>query len=210
MGGLGGTNAAAHSAGSGYATPVPVSVDEFGRLFAAHHKALWAIAVGIVSDRTLAHDLVQEAAVIALEKKHEFDPRTSFSAWAGQIVRFVSLNEGRKRQRHKASPIPQSSFGIAPAAPTVSVPGTSGAEGASGNGFRDPRLAAALDALDSTARSCLVMRTVLDMPYAQIAEALSIPEGTAMSHVHRARAALRKALVSISGSGPESSRGGAR
>ena len=187
---------------------MPISDDEFGRLFAAHHKALWAIAVGIVSDRTLAHDIVQEAAVIALGKKHEFAPRTSFVAWAGQIVRFVSLNEGRKRQRHRASPIPQSSFGM-PAAPATG-PGLGTSAGGSGGGFRDPRLAEALDTIDATARSCLVMRTVLDMPYAQIAEALGIPEGTAMSHVHRTRAALRKALGSPNGSADSGEQGGAR
>ncbi|MFN0012834.1 MAG: RNA polymerase sigma factor [Phycisphaerales bacterium] len=183
----------------------PLSQAEFGRLFEAHHKALWAIAVGVVQDRTLAHDIVQEAAVIALGKKHEFDSRTSFPAWAGQIVRFVALNEGRKRNRQRAAAIPQSSFpGPVARAPTP-APVSSGTVGAAG--FRDGRLAAALDTLDDTARSCLIMRTVLDMPYAQIAESLGVPEGTAMSHVHRARAALRKALGTHNPSGPE---GGAR
>ncbi len=184
----------------------PLSDGEFGRLFEASHKALWAIAVGVVQDRTLAYDIVQEAAVIALGKRHEFDKRTSFSAWAGQIVRFVALNEGRKRNRQRAASIPQSSFG----GPVASAPTPLSASGGDTRaGFRDPRLASALDALDDTARSCLVMRTVLDMPYPQIAESLGIPEGTAMSHVYRARAALRNALGSLSGPGPGRGEGAA-
>ncbi len=174
-----------------------LSDTEFGRLFEAHHKALWAVAVGVLADRTLAHDVVQDAAVIALEKKHEFDRRTSFAAWAGQIVRFVALNEGRKRQRQRAGQLPQSSVG----GPAASTPRSDEAGGTGRSGFRDARLGPALDLLDDVARACLVMRTVLEMPYAQISESLGIPEGTAMSHVHRARAALRRALGSLSGSG---------
>src|SRR5205085_11053883 len=69
----------------------------FGAAFEASSRALWCIAAAIVKDRTLAHDVVQEAAVVALRKIDEFDPRTSFAAWAGQIVRFVALNARRGR-----------------------------------------------------------------------------------------------------------------
>src|SRR5436190_11505203 len=68
----------------------------FGAAFEASSRALWCIAAAIVKDRTLAHDVVQEAAVVALRKLDEFDARTSFAAWASQIVRFVAMNERRR------------------------------------------------------------------------------------------------------------------
>jgi RNA polymerase sigma-70 factor (ECF subfamily) len=49
--------------------------------------------------------------------------------------------------------------------------------------------------LDEVARACLLLRTVHDMPYKQIAQVLEVPEGTAMSHVHRARQAMRQRLM---------------
>ena len=58
----------------------------------------------------------------------------------------------------------------------------------------DDDLLRALGGLDETARGCLLMRVVMDMPYKEIALAMDVPEGTAASHVHRARAALRGAL----------------
>ena len=59
----------------------------------------------------------------------------------------------------------------------------------------DDDVVAALMSLDETARACLLMKTVLDLPYREIAAALGVPEGTAMSHVHRARGALRERLA---------------
>ena len=58
----------------------------------------------------------------------------------------------------------------------------------------DDELLEALRQLDTDARACLLLRVVMDMPYREIAETLGIPQGTAMSHVHRARRALGERL----------------
>ena len=161
--------------------------DAFASLYQTHHRALWCIAAAIVSDKTAAYDIVQEAAMTALGKLDEFDPATSFPAWAGQIVRFVALNHRRRTIRSKTVPsdptILAATSRASPASPVSDL------------GF-SAQLSAALDDLDETARACLLMRTVMDMSYKQIAEALDIPEGTAMSHAHRSRLAMRRKLES--------------
>jgi RNA polymerase sigma-70 factor (ECF subfamily) len=48
--------------------------------------------------------------------------------------------------------------------------------------------------LEELPRTCLVLRIVHGMAYSEISHALNIPEGTAMSHVHRSRLALRERL----------------
>lgn len=166
--------------------PGLLSPDAFAsRLEDARH-ALWCIAAAVTQDREQAHDVVQEAAMIALGKLNEFDPGTSFVAWMGQIVRFTALNERRRRVRSRA------------VATDPSVMGESVAErssvSAAGGEHVSVDVAEALSGLDDVARACLLMRTVVDMSYTQIAEALDIPEGTAMSHVHRSRQQLRKVL----------------
>jgi RNA polymerase sigma-70 factor (ECF subfamily) len=58
----------------------------------------------------------------------------------------------------------------------------------------DDALARALDELSPVARACLLLRTTQGLAYNEISELLGVPEGTAMSHVHRARQSLRAAL----------------
>lgn len=136
---------------------------------------------------------MQEAAVIALGKLGEFTPGTSFVAWMGQIVRFVALNRARRREAAPVEPeaLDRAAGGTAPPAPLALGP----------KGQLDPdqlhfddRLSKGLATLSETARACLLLRTVEGLDYDEISAALGIPPGTAMSHVHRARAQLRKAL----------------
>jgi RNA polymerase sigma-70 factor (ECF subfamily) len=177
-------SSSATQTGAGEAAAYPPLPDaEFARRFEESRKTLWAIAVAIVRDHAAAHDVVQEAAVIALQRRSQFDPQTSFGAWVGQIVRFVALNERRKTRRR--DPVGDAGAHDGAALPPLDQ-----------RQF-DQKLLAALDSVSDTARACLIMRVSLDMSYRHIAEALGIPEGTAMSLVHRTRTALRTRLSGL-------------
>jgi RNA polymerase sigma factor (sigma-70 family) len=82
------------------------SSEEARNAFAQHFKqsfaVLWTIAAGIVGDRAMAEDIVQEAALVGLNKFDQFQSGTSFTAWMGQVVRNVALNIARKEQRQRA------------------------------------------------------------------------------------------------------------
>lgn len=122
---------------------------------------------------------------MAFQKFDEFVPGSNFVAWVGQFVRYVALNERRRIQRERKHAI-RLPDGVDPEAMPENATTTA----------LNPALARALGSLDETARSCLLMRTVTGMSYKEIAAALSIPEGTAMSHVFRSRAELRTSLGS--------------
>ncbi|HVZ93083.1 MAG TPA: RNA polymerase sigma factor [Phycisphaerales bacterium] len=154
-------------------------------LLEQHRRPLWGIAVAIVRDRALADDVVQDAAVIALQKAAEFDPATNFLAWASQIVRYTALNQRRKVQRDPVVPAGSLEHNDRPGASPLS---------ALDRAETNERLERALDTLDETPRACVVLRGALGLSYKEIAAALSIPEGTAMSHFFRASRALRAAL----------------
>lgn len=171
---------------------------EFGARLQEHARALWCIAVGVTGDRTAAEDLVQEAAVVALGKLHEFDADTSFTAWMGQIVRYLALNERRRKGREREA-LADSSFAAAveplPLKPATRPGGVSSkGELKSDQSLFEDELAEAVRSLDEMPRSCILLRVVMDLSYKDISQVLSIPEGTAMSHVHRARKALRERL----------------
>lgn len=79
--------------------------DEFADRYRAAARCLWVVAAGVPGGaaRAQIEDALQEACVIALGKLDQFDRNTSFEAWMGRIVRFVSLNQARRRSRHAAS-----------------------------------------------------------------------------------------------------------
>jgi RNA polymerase sigma-70 factor (ECF subfamily) len=151
-----------------------------------------------MGDRSDADDVLQEAAMIAMRKLGDFDPATNFTAWMGEIVRNVARNHGRKRARRRtasADPrmIDSSRPAPRPAAEDPVLDGR-GRLGQDQSAFDDDVLSA-LNSLDETARTCLLLRTLQDLPYREISLVLGVPEGTAMSHVYRARIAMRKRLT---------------
>jgi len=170
---------------------------EFVERFEASSRTLWCIAAAVLGTRDEADDVLQEAVCIALDKLHNFDPQTNFTAWMGQIVRNVARNTGRKKARHRAN------GSIDPDEATFAV----GLRHNKHDRAIDPRgsllpdqtefddrVLSALKSLDETPRACLLLRVVEDMPYAEIAQALDIPKGTAMSHVYRARETMRERI----------------
>jgi RNA polymerase sigma-70 factor (ECF subfamily) len=159
---------------------------EFARLYQAHARALWCVAVAILGHRESAEDVLQESALVGLQKRTEFTPGSSFVHWMSQIVRYTALNAGRRQRLRQFSGLES---GAEPADHSMVEPSPEAREPF------DDRVLAALATLDETARTCLLMRTVLEYSYQQITEVLQIPEGTAMSHVHRSRQRLRTILL---------------
>jgi RNA polymerase sigma-70 factor (ECF subfamily) len=189
--GLSGRDTGLPAAGPG----ARLSPGEFSHLLQGARTTLWYIAAGVLGDRADAEDVVQESALTALSKLGEFDPGTHFAAWMGQIGRNVARNHLHKRQRRRTTPTPTADLDRAgPAASEPPPVLTAKGDLAPGQDVFDDRLSAALRRLEETARVCLLLRTLADKPYREIAAILGIPEGTAMSHVHRSRAALRAEL----------------
>lgn len=173
------------------------------QVFAAHYREayhrLTLVAAGVTGERHSAEDIVQEAAIIAFEKIDQFLPGSNFAAWMAEIVRRCALNHRRKvqhRRTYAADPTLLSQMHNANAAPREPWPIASdtGVLAADQTSF-DDELTAALATLSEESRCCLLLRIVDKLSYAEISRLLQMPEGTAMSHVHRSKAQLRRALA---------------
>ena len=171
-------------------------------LFAAHYRQayprLHLVATGIVGDRTHAHDIVQEAAVIALEKSNKFIAGSSHVAWLSEVVRRCALNYASKvrgRRTRAADPdlLAQTMEGDATGRATWPISSETGELIDSQMDFDDEMLHA-LNEIGTDARCCLLLRVVQNLSYAEISQLMRIPEGTAMSHVHRSKRQLRRSL----------------
>lgn len=168
--------------------------DGFAARFQESSRMLWCIAAGVTGDRALADDIIQEAAAIALTKLNEFDPGTSFGAWMGRIVRFCALNQARTGQRRRTHASADPGAGVASFDRRTRPAVTAHGEIAPGQSEFDDRVVSALGTLEPPARACLLLRTVVGLNYKEISAAMDLPEGTAMSHVYRARQRMRAAL----------------
>jgi RNA polymerase sigma-70 factor, ECF subfamily len=171
--------------GSTSQTSRGISRERFAALFEEHSRLFWVVAASVTGDRGRAGDIVQDAAIVALGKLEQFQEGTSFQAWMCQIVRFVALNDAR---RLRPIATEQEHLDAKAARPSTEE------RGGASEMFAD-EVVKALGSLDATARECVLLKVIFDWPYARIAELLDIPEGTAMSHVHRSRSVLRKLLA---------------
>jgi RNA polymerase sigma-70 factor (ECF subfamily) len=170
-------------------------------VFAEHYRKIYRrltlVAAGVTGEPHSAEDIVQDAAVIAFKKIDSFLPGSHFGAWLAQIVRRCALNHRRKLKSRKTyatdprtmgqlhqSSEPPDAWPISP---------DSGALVSDQASF-DDQLLRGLNLLSEEARSCLLLRVIERLSYAEIASLMRIPEGTAMSHVHRSKAALRKMI----------------
>jgi RNA polymerase sigma-70 factor (ECF subfamily) len=164
-------------------SPGPLTPSGFATMFRASSRVLWCVAVGVVGHRDQGEDIVQEAALLALGKLDSFEPGSSFAAWMGQYVRFVALNHRRKSERRKRALEAESPSLQPRVAPPPTEPD-----------MFDRNVSDALASLSEAQRTCLLLKTVVELEYAEISALLEIPAGTAMSHVSRARAKMRQQL----------------
>ena len=170
-----------------------LSPEEFAAEFEAASRKLWCLASAILGDRSQAEDVVQEAAVTALGRLQCFKRGSNFLAWMGRIVRFTAYN--RARRSHRVREVgPELLTGAADTGAVVALPVGADGQVEQDQAQFDDAVLNALGQLATLARASFLLRTVAELSYAEISELLEIPEGTAMSHVHRSRVILRQAL----------------
>jgi RNA polymerase sigma-70 factor (ECF subfamily) len=148
---------------------------------------LYNFAHWLAQDRTEAEDLVQETYVKALKGFSSFQPGTNFRAWMYRILRNTFLTS---RTGLKASAMVALDSEDGPELPGgPETPETILIEQS-----QHQLLQSAMEALPLHFREALLLCEVEEMSYQEIAETLSIPMGTVMSRLSRARKALRESL----------------
>jgi RNA polymerase sigma-70 factor (ECF subfamily) len=155
------------------------------------HDALIALlprlrrfAYGLTGSADEGDDLVQSACERALSRMSQFEPGTRLDSWMFRIMQTVWIDRRRSRQRRGTS---------------VSVDDIAELQGSDGVRENDARLRLAevrraVSRLPEEQRSVLMLITVDGMSYREAADALSVPIGTVMSRLARARVALGQAV----------------
>jgi RNA polymerase sigma-70 factor (ECF subfamily) len=144
---------------------------------------LHRLALALTTNRTRADDLVQETFLRALRYFDSYQGE-DFKAWMAAIMRNI--------HRSKTPPAPLSTDDEWLTALPDPAPNP---EQTAATAERAQRLRGLLAGLPEALREVLVLREYGDLSYAQIASTLSIPTGTVMSRLARARDDLRKAWL---------------
>lgn len=155
----------------------------FAGLVHRHQRRAYAVARSIVLSHDDAEDAVQEGFLHAFRALARFRPEQAFGAWLHRIVANAALDIARRRKVREADELPE----------TLSSPHRDPAEA---DELRS-RLTVALDTLGERQRAVIVMHDVEGYKHAEIGVLLGIPEGTARSDLHHARAHLRRQLGNL-------------
>lgn len=161
------------------------SADNFGTQLAAISRELHSHALYLTKDTERAKDLLQDTFERALRFEYRFKRGTNLNAWAHQILHNLFISACRRRTT-EARMVKQmrnepSSW-------------TSGAWQPGQCYELSDTMRRAIDVLTPPYRATIWLIDVQGYSYREAALRLSVPEGTIMSRLHRARRLLAVAL----------------
>jgi RNA polymerase sigma-70 factor (ECF subfamily) len=148
---------------------------------------LYNFACWLTRDRTEAEDLVQETFAKALRGFSSFQSGTNFRAWMYRILRNTFLTSRTGLKATAMIPLDAEDADELAAGPetpeTVMI-----------SNSEQQLVQEAIETLPVHFREILLLCEIEEMSYQEISETLTIPIGTVMSRLSRARKALRQSF----------------
>jgi RNA polymerase sigma-70 factor (ECF subfamily) len=164
--------------------------EAFAELVRMFYPGLIGYARRRLVDGAAAEDAVQETLLRAYRGLPLFGGDFQVAAWLHRILANVCADEGNRRRR-EATASQRWGAGIDISAPPADE-ACERAEAIVG-------VADAIASLPNSYREALVLRDLLELDYAEVAERAGITEVNARARVTRARAALRRVLAAPAG-----------
>jgi RNA polymerase sigma-70 factor, ECF subfamily len=162
------------------------SANGLHQLIDAHYEALYRYAYRLSGTSADAEDLTQEAFGKALTHLQQLREPDRAKAWLFRILRNLYLHKVRDQKRHKV--VPLDAVGDLTGRSDDPVPEI------------DPaKLQEALNELDETFRTPIILFYFEEFSYRDIAEQMELPIGTVMSRLARGKAYLRDRLAPANG-----------
>lgn len=145
---------------------------------------LYRMAYAWCGEKALADDLVQETMLKSLEKSHQLKDPERIASWCYRILHNCWLSHLRSQ---KPDVDLDEVVLVCEDCPERSYQNTSNGEA----------ICNAISKLPVGQREVLMLIDLEGFAYREVAEILSIPVGTVMSRISRARASLEKSLNSL-------------
>ncbi len=158
----------------------------FSDIVRSHHPGLSRIVTGIIVDRHLADDVLQEVFLIAYRKLPTFRAEARFSTWLTRIAVREAIGARRRWMRLKRL------FTSLPEVPSdiKNVEETRESHAAE----EEAVVFDLVRRLPLKERAAFVLHAIEEKSYAEVADIMVAPIGTVGSLISRARARLRRSL----------------
>ena len=153
-------------------------------LVARHQHAVYNLALRLLRDPAAAEDVAQDTFLKTFQRLHTFDTSRRLTPWLLRIAHNTAIDVLRRR--------------VPPAASLLNDPVDGSASTAAEADLERRELRDALSdgigALRPQYRAAIVLRYQHELSYAEVADVMGVPVGTAKTYVHRARRDLAERL----------------
>jgi RNA polymerase sigma-70 factor, ECF subfamily len=163
---------------------------QFEREVTADLDGLYTFALRLAHSSHDAEDLVSETIVRAFDRWEQYTLGTNARAWLFTILYHNFVNRRRIQSREVLFSERDDDD-----SPPFEVVSDSDPEREFYDSIVDDEVTSAMDSLPAHYREAVVLSDVHEFRYAEIAEILGIPEGTAKSRLFRGRQMLQKKLT---------------
>jgi len=167
-----------------------------GLLLQRNASRVLALAYRYLGDRAAAEDVVQETFLKVYQARERYRPDAAFHAYLLRIATNVCLSQLRRRRGVSLDAAGDDDEGRRndPADPGAPVPGAALADGEVAE-----RVRAAVLQLPDRQRLAILLNKFEGLDYQQVADQLGLTTQATKSLLHRARMALKDALVASLG-----------
>jgi RNA polymerase sigma-70 factor, ECF subfamily len=154
-----------------------------------HWRKVFNIAYKFVGKHDEAEDLTQDVFLKIFKSLNTFDRRANFQTWLISVSRNLCIDHYRSVRKERETINRDVDPGdLSPASTTASPYAQIELRD------RVTLLRLALDKLAPTLRTAVMMRDIQEMSYQEIADKLSLPEGTVKSRINRGRTELARQI----------------
>lgn len=155
-------------------------------LINAYSKSVYNIALNFFAERDVASDVTQEIFIKLYHNLDKYKEEKSFTSWVFAVSRNYCIDYWRKNRKYLDNNQELSeNIGSGQPSPEENLVRESEID------ILRKRIAG----LEPDLRLTLILRDIHDLPYREIAERFSIPEGTVKSRINRARLKLAEAYM---------------
>ncbi len=166
-------------------------VEAFRELVSRYNGLIYRIAYSMVGNEEEAKDAVQETFYRAYRSLNSYNPGWPFGAWLRRITVNYLLDQRKKKNVNTVSITTEESN-------EIDLPDKNyNPREVQGQQEQQQKIMEALKKLPDKYRLILTLRHFENLSYEEISETLSIPLGTVMTNIHRARKKLAEALHPI-------------
>ena len=168
----------------------------FGEIVRRFQRSVYRVAYGLMRNPSDADDLAQETFLRAYQAIERFRVGEPLQPWLSRITINLAYSIFRRRRRRPEAPLePLLEAGRQWASDDDPAEESARRE-------RERHLGASFAEISEEHQAILVLRVVDELSYDEIAQALSIPIGTVMSRLSRARAELKARMRARTGEKP--------